>query len=72
MISHTKTLLIGAVAGIVVSKLVRTNCFRKSCARVLSAGLQLKSDATQFVENVKEEAEDLTAECEQTKKSAKK
>ncbi len=72
MISHTKTLLIGAVAGIVVSKLVRTNSFRKSCARVLSAGLQLKNDATQFVENVKEDAEDMNAECEQAKKSAKK
>jgi hypothetical protein len=39
---------------------------------VMSAGIRLKSDATQFVEEVKEDAEDLTAEADQKKKAAKK
>ncbi|MCR5027685.1 MAG: hypothetical protein K6A31_00320 [Fibrobacter sp.] len=72
MNSNAKALLIGAVAGVVLTQIVKTSSFRKGCARVLSAGLQLKSDATQFVETVKEDAEDMTAEAEETKKSAKK
>ena len=65
--SHTKTFIIGAVAGIIISKLVRTNCFRKSCARVLNAGLQLKNDAAEFAENVKEDVKDMSSECDQAK-----
>jgi len=61
MISHTKTFLIGTVAGIIVSKLIRTNSFRQSCARVLSAGIQLNSDSSQSIENIKEEAEENSA-----------
>lgn len=69
---NARMFLIGAVAGIAVEKLLKTACFRKSCARIMSAGLKLKTDATQFVEEVKEDAEDLTAEMEQKKKAAKK
>lgn len=72
MTSNVKTFLIGAVAGIAAVQILKTGCFRKSCAKVMSAGLKLKSDATQFVEEVKEEAEDLTAEAEQKKKAVKK
>ncbi len=72
MKSNVKMFLFGAVAGIATVQLLKTSCFRKSCARMMSAGLKLKSDATQFVEEVKEDAEDLTAEAEQKKKSAKK
>ena len=72
MNTNVKTFLIGAVAGIAAVQILKTASFRKGCARVMSAGLQLKSDATQFVENVKEDAEDLSAEADQKKKKAAK
>jgi hypothetical protein len=72
MNSKVKVFFLGAAAGIAALKVLKTSCFRKSCARVMSAGIRLKSDATQFVEEVKEDAEDLTAEADQKKKAAKK
>jgi len=72
MKDNAKALLIGTLAGVILSKIVKTKSFRKGCARVLSTGLQLKSEATEFVETVKEDAEDMTAETEEAKKSAKK
>lgn len=70
--NKVKTFLLGAAAGIAALQIFKTSCFRKSCAKVMSAGLKIKSDATQFVEEVKESAEDMTAEAEQKKKAAKK
>ncbi len=68
----TKAFIAGAIAGIAAVKVFKTDSFRKGCARILSTGLGIKNDATEFVETVKEEAEDLSAEAEQKKNSSKK
>ncbi len=65
-----KQLLIGGLVGAAVVTLVRTQAFRKGCAKVVAAGLQLKDDAAEFVESVKEDAEDENAESK-AKKSSK-
>lgn len=72
MTKATKAFIAGVAVGIAALKTFKTESFRKGCARVLSAALGIKNDATEFVETVKEEAEDLTAEAEQKKKPAKK
>ena len=50
-----------AVGGITVAAARRAG-FKKVCAKLISAGLQLKDDASAFVETVKEDAEDIAAE----------
>lgn len=65
-----KQLLIGGLVGAAVVTLVRTQAFRKGCAKIVAAGLQLKDDAAEFVESVKEDAEDENAESK-AKKSSK-
>lgn len=57
-----KQLLVGGLIGAAVVTLVRTQAFRKGCAKVVAAGLQLKEDAAEFVESVREDAEDEQAE----------
>ena len=55
--------LIGAVVGAAAVTIVRTPAFKKGLSKVVSAGIQLKNDATAFVESVKEDAEDIAAEA---------
>ena len=70
--SGTCKILIGVAIGATVATLVRTQAFRKGCARVMSAGLQLKDDASEFVESLKEDAEDIKAEADAKAAKAKK
>ena len=53
--------LVGAVAG---AAFMQTPAFRKGASRLVSAGMQLKKDASAFVESIKEDAEDVAAEAE--------
>ena len=59
-----------AVGGITVAAARRAG-FKKVCAKLISAGLQLKDDASAFVETVKEDAEDIAAEIKYAKKPLK-
>ena len=58
-----------AVGGITIAAARRAG-FKKVCAKLISAGLQLKDDASAFVETVKEDAEDIAAEIKYAKKPA--
>lgn len=60
-----KQLLIGGLIGAAAVTFIRTATFRKGCAKVLAAGLQLKDDAAEFLEGIKEDAEDVSAEAKQ-------
>ena len=62
-----------AVGGLTVA-VARKAGFKKICAKVISAGSQLKDDALAFVETVKEDAQDITAEVkfDKAKKTAAK
>lgn len=56
--------LVGAVAGAALVTFMRTPAFRKGASKLVSAGMQLKKDASAFVESIKEDAEDAAAEAE--------
>ena len=60
-----------AVGGITVAAARRAG-FKKVCAKLISAGLQLKDDASAFFESVKEDAEDADAEAKHKKETAAK
>ena len=55
--------VLGAVVGAAAITLVKTPAFRKGAAKLVSAGMQLKNEASAFVESVKEDAEDIAAEA---------
>ena len=67
----SKTFLIGVAVGAAAVCVVRTQAFRKGCAKLIAAGNQLKDDAVEFFETVKEDADDAAAESA-AKKSSKK
>ena len=67
-----KKFLLGAIVGAAAVSLIKTDAFRKSCSKLMAAGLQLKDDASAFFESVKEDAEDADAEAKQKKASAAK
>ena len=62
-ISKVGAFAIGCAVGVVAISIVRTAGFKKVCAKVVGAGMQLKDDAAAFVETVKEDAEDIVAEA---------
>lgn len=57
------TFLIGALVGAATITLVKTPAFRKGAAKIVSAGMQLKNEASAFAASVKEDAEDIVAEA---------
>ncbi len=65
-----KQLLIGGLIGGALVAFAQTQTFRKGCAKVVAAGLQLKDDASEFLESVKEDAEDVAAESKEKKAKA--
>lgn len=67
---NCKQLLIGGLIGGALVAFVKTQTFRKGCAKVVAAGLQLKDDASEFIESIKEDAEDVSAEAKQKKAEA--
>ena len=64
------TFLIGALVGAAAVTIVRTPAFRKGAAKVVSAGMQLKNEASAFAASVKEDAEDIVAEANYNNKAA--
>lgn len=62
MTEGTKKLIIGVVLGAAVTTIVKTSTFRKGVAKIVAGGLQLKDDAAEFFETIKEDAEDVKAE----------
>lgn len=60
---------LGAAVGGLTVAVARKAGFKKVCAKVVSAGLQLKDDASAFVETVKEDAQDIAAEAKFNKES---
>ena len=62
-ISKLGAFAIGCAVGAAAIAVVRTPGFKKVCAKVIGAGLQLKDDAAAFVETVKEDAQDIVAEA---------
>ncbi len=62
MTDGKKMFLWGLAAGVAVAAFLRTDTFRKGCAKVIAGGLQLKDDAKEYFETIKEDAEDIKAE----------
>lgn len=67
MIFSSKTFWIGAACGAAALLIAKTPAFRKGCAKVVATGLQLKDDAAEFIETLKEDAEDAHAEVSSKK-----
>ncbi len=72
MNNTVKLLLIGAAAGAAATLFVRSSAFRKGAAQLVAASIQLKKDASAFVESIKEDAEDAAAEAEYKDSKSKK
>ncbi len=65
-----KKVLWGVAAGLAAAALMRTDTFRKGCSKIIAGGLQLKDDAKEYFETIKEDAEDVKAENEAKKAKA--
>ena len=65
-----KKFLWGVAAGLAAAALMRTDTFRKGCSKIVAGGLQLKDDAKEYFETIKEDAEDVKAENEAKKAKA--
>ena len=49
----------GAVTAFVVEKVVKSPKFRETCVSALAKGMMLQKDAENYVQNIKDEAQDL-------------
>lgn len=58
-----KRFWIGVACGVAAFAIVKTPAFRKGCAKLIAGGIQLKDDAEEFFESLKEDAEDAQAEA---------
>ncbi|MBO7136478.1 MAG: hypothetical protein J6V73_07635 [Spirochaetaceae bacterium] len=70
MTDSGKKFLWGVAAGLAAAALMRTDTFRKGCSKIIAGGLQLKDDAKEYFETIKEDAEDVKAENEAKKAKA--
>ncbi len=70
MTDSGKKFLWGVAAGLAAAALMRTDTFRKGCSKIVAGGLQLKDDAKEYFETIKEDAEDVKAENEAKKAKA--
>ncbi len=64
MTDGTRKFLWGVAAGIAAAAFIKTDTFKKGFAKVVAGGLQLKDDAKEYFETIKEDAEDAKAEQE--------
>ncbi len=62
MTDSGKKFLWGIAVGVAAAAFLQTDTFRKGCAKVIAGGLQLKDDAKEYFETIKEDAEDIKAE----------
>lgn len=49
----------GALTAFVVEKVVRSPKFRETCVSTLAKGMMLQKEAENYVQNIKDEAQDL-------------
>ena len=69
MTDGKKMFLWGLAAGVAAAAFLRTDTFRKGCSKVIAGGMQLKDDAKEYFETIKEDAEDIKAEQDSTANS---
>ena len=62
MTDGKRMFLWGLAAGVAAAAILKTDTFRKGCAKVIAGGMQLKDDAKEYFETIKEDAEDIKAE----------
>ena len=62
MTEGSKKFLWGVVAGFAAAAFIKTDTFKKSAAKLIAGSIQLKGDAKEFFETLKEDAEDIKAE----------
>lgn len=57
-----KKFLWGVVAGLAAAAIIKSDTFKKCASKIVAGGLQLKDDAKEYFETIKEDAEDVKAE----------
>lgn len=62
MSDNGKKFLWGVLVGAAAAAFIQTDTFKKGAAKVIAGGLQLKDDAKEYFETIKEDAEDAKAE----------
>ena len=62
MTDGSKKFLWGLLAGVAAAAFIKTDTFKKCASKVVAGGLQLKDDAKEYFETIKEDAEDVKAE----------
>lgn len=62
MSDNGKKFLWGVLVGVAAAAFIQTDTFKKGAAKVIAGGLQLKDDAKEYFETIKEDAEDAKAE----------
>ena len=62
MTDSKKMFLWCLAAGIAATAILRTDTFRRSCARLIAGGLRLKDDVQEYLGPLKEEAEEVKVE----------
>ncbi len=67
MADDGKKFLWGVVVGLAAAAFIKTDTFRKGCSKLVASGLQLKDDAKEYFETIKEDAEDVKAEQDSKK-----
>jgi hypothetical protein len=67
MTDGCKKFLWGVAAGLAAAVVIKSDTFRKGCAKIVAGGLQLKDDAKEYFETIKEDAEDVKAEQDSKK-----
>lgn len=58
---NLKTFAAGVVVGAVAAHLIKTPAFKRGVSRIVSGALQLKDDAKEYFDTIKEDAEDEAA-----------
>ena len=67
MTDGTNKFLWGLAAGLAVAAILKTDTFKKGAAKLVASGLQLKDDAKEYFETIKEDADDVKAERDAVK-----
>ena len=57
-----KKFLWGMIAGVAAAAFIKTDTFKKCASKIVAGGIQLKDDAKEYFETIKEDAEDTKAE----------
>ncbi|MCR5252897.1 MAG: hypothetical protein K6C98_04185 [Treponema sp.] len=58
----SRRFLWGVAVGVAAATIIKSDTFKKCAAKLVAGGLQLKDDAKEYFETIKEDAEDVKAE----------